>query len=679
MAKIDELFASQVAKAEKRHADRVSAVKSMSKERASGGDWRKVEDSRRVWRRMVSLGMKDMAGEVLASDKPTAPVRSALRPDTRVNLLERIIEENDLVASRFLHLGSVLARAVGRVLIRRGRGIAGYGTGFLISPRLLMTNNHVFPASTVAARGSIEFDYYQRADGTTSPTAIFDFDPTTFFVTDEALDFTIVAVTPTSSRGVPLSERGWIPLVAESGKALIGEPVNLIQHPGGEPQQVAIRNNEISDIVDDFLHYRADTQRGSSGSCVLNMQWELAALHHAGVPKRDEEQQILLRDGSRWDGRADTADEIAWIANEGVRISSIVRFMRDALGETDMLEGQLFDECFHQPPFPPPPCMVAPTAPVGPSVSAAEAPERGAVQPPIAPVADARYDIDDATLDRMTPEEVARIIAQTEGQALEITRETAAPGEVLVSEGDSWFDYSLAGLDIIDNLRRFFGYRIHNVAKAGDTLDNMAWGTGFRRRDWHRNRPPLEETLEAVEEYRPRVVLLSGGGNDVAGEEFSSYLNHKASGKPPVRDAYVDYMLKTYFRGALEHIFDEIWGRDDSIHIVFHGYGHAPPDGRAVIRIPVFDFQFVGPWLRPALTAKGYTGRLERERIVHDLIDRYNDMLRTLARDDPRGRLHYVDLRPIIRSEDWENELHLCNSAYRRVAAELDRKIQLLI
>ncbi|MEJ2330716.1 MAG: hypothetical protein P8Z33_12850 [Gammaproteobacteria bacterium] len=126
-------------------------------------------------------------------------------------------------------------------------------------------------------------------------------------------------------------------------------------------------------------------------------------------------------------------------------------------------------------------------------------------------------------MDRLTPEEVARIIAETEDAALEITREAAAPGEVIVAEGDSWFDYSVAGLDIMDNLRRFFGYRIHNVAEAGDTLDNMAWGTEFRRRGWVRRRPPLEETLDAVQQYRPRVVLLSVGGNDVAGDEFSSY------------------------------------------------------------------------------------------------------------------------------------------------------------
>ena len=81
------------------------------------------------------------------------------------------------------------------------------------------------------------------------------------------------------------------------------------------------------------------------------------------------------------------------------------------------------------------------------------------------------------------------------------------------------------------------------------------------------------------------------------------------------RSAYVDYMLKTYFRRAFEYIFQRIWAIDDSVSISFHGYGHAPPDGRGVIRIPFVDFQFIGPWLRPALTAKGYTERLERERL----------------------------------------------------------------
>ena len=64
---------------------------------------------------------------------------------------------------------------------------------------------------------------------------------------------------------------------------------------------------------------------------------------------------------------------------------------------------------------------------------------------------------------------------------------------------------------------------------------------------WRRESSPLAETLNAIEQYRPLVVLLSGGGNDIAGDELLSFLNHKKSGLTPLRTAYTDFMLKDYF------------------------------------------------------------------------------------------------------------------------------------
>lgn len=48
----------------------------------------------------------------------------------------------------------------------------------------------------------------------------------------------------------------------------------------------------------------------------------------------------------------------------------------------------------------------------------------------------------------------------------------------IVAEGDSWFDY-FPGTDLIDCLRKHHGYYLEkNYAKAGDTLENMIYGTG---------------------------------------------------------------------------------------------------------------------------------------------------------------------------------------------------------
>ena len=653
MARIDTVVRDQIDRTEARYTERTAAREGRP------ADWRQIESPERVMRRMVGLGLSDLVASMLAADAATEGVASAVRPGVKVGLLERIIEEDDLLSARFLHIGSSVARSVGRVLIRTRGRLVGYGTGFLVSPRLLMTNNHVLETRAIARRSAVEFDFYQRRGGQTGPTVIHDLEPDDFFLTAEALDFTLVAVAPLSAAGADLGERGWVPLIRDSGKALVGEPVNVVQHPGGRPQQIAIKNNQITDIVDDFVHYVADTEPGSSGSPVFNMQWELAALHHSGVPERDRQGRILLRDGTVWDGSRSTLDRIAWIANEGVRISSIVRFVLDALGEAHGPERELFEDAVSTD-SKPMDGVAAATTPSLPGTSSLRTVPQTA-------------ELDNESLDRLTPEEVASLMADLEDQSLDITREAAAPGEALVAEGDSWFDYFPAGLDVIACLKKFFGYRIHNVANAGDTLDHMAWGTEYDKR-WQRRRPPLEETLAAVRRHRPRVVLLSGGGNDIAGDELLSFLNHKGSGLGSLRQPTTDFVLKTYFRKAYEHIIQSIWKIDDAIHIIVHGYGYGIPDGRAVFRLPWFSF--VGPWLRPALTAKGYTQRVEREKIVKDLIDSINDMLMDLSNDDGRGQIHYIDLRAVIKREDWENELHLRNSAFRRVAGQFDAVIR---
>ena len=52
--------------------------------------------------------------------------------------------------------------------------------------------------------------------------------------------------------------------------------------------------------------------------------WQVVALHHSGVPRKDSKGRWLTTDGRVWD---ESMDErlIDWIANEGIRISSIVR------------------------------------------------------------------------------------------------------------------------------------------------------------------------------------------------------------------------------------------------------------------------------------------------------------------------------------------------------------------
>ncbi len=242
---------------------------------------------------------------------------------------ERILKGNDLVPLSYFHMGLKRARAVGRVTINSPMG-SGYGTGFLIAPNLLMTNNHVLESAEDAANSFVEFDYELDEENRPRTATSFSFLPQKLFVTSPDLDFTIVFVQEDSlSGGRKLSEFGIVPSIEQRGKLMQGNHVSIVQHPSGNRKSIALRNNMVTNLLDHFIHYETDTEPGSSGSPVFNDVWELVALHHSGVPRTDEQGRVLTKDG-RVATNADDERDIDWIANEGVRLSSIIAFLKTA-------------------------------------------------------------------------------------------------------------------------------------------------------------------------------------------------------------------------------------------------------------------------------------------------------------------------------------------------------------
>ena len=246
--------------------------------------------------------------------------------------------------------------------------------------------------------------------------------------------------------------------------------------------------------------------------------------------------------------------------------------------------------------------------------------------------------------------------------------------EPIVGLGDSWFDYQPAGFDILDFLNARDEYNVIDHGEAGDTLENMAYGTEFKKRSWKPRKPRLNDVIEDLKDNHARVLLVSGGGNDIAGPELDQLLNHAATKKPPLREAHATFLFDEIFRPAFEHIFQRVWAERPDTHIIGHGYGYVLSDGRGVIN--VFGMGFIGPWLRPAFTRKRITSSKVQQRLMRGLIDRMNDLMESLAAEHPR--FHAIDARPILdpTSEVWANELHLRPSYFRKVAAMFHDQIQ---
>ena len=254
-----------------------------------------------------------------ATDARRARIRALTEPTGRPR---KVVGTEDFLAVGYLAAGVRAASAVGRVVIREAGQTAGFGTGSLVSPSLLLTNHHVLPSAAVAERSSVEFSFEDGVDGQPLTPETVNFDPDRFFLADEDLDFALVAVSATPQE---LADFGFNRLHEDEGDATIGRFVTIVQHPRGKKKQIALRENRIVDVLDSFLHYEADTEPGSSGSPVFDDGWEVLALHHASV-------------------RAPDHDELGGFVNEGIRVRGLRSFVAARSFSAD--EQALVDELF---------------------------------------------------------------------------------------------------------------------------------------------------------------------------------------------------------------------------------------------------------------------------------------------------------------------------------------------
>jgi endonuclease G len=308
-----------------------------------------VETRDRLTKRINRLLSQGIGQEAVAATPDIAPETSIgiSEEDVSNDLFERVIgPTRDFLDIGFFDRARAAARAVCRIVTKQGGKVA-FGTGFMVSPSLVLTNHHVFPAAEDAAASVAEFDYAHDAELRILQVESFRLAPDKFFLTDATLDFSLVAVEEKSRLGKPLADYGFLPLIADEGKIVISEPVNIVQHPRGEPKQVVVRESTLRDMPhpatvetgrDLYAYYTGDTDPGSSGSPVFNDQWEVIALHHSGVPNTNQTGEFLDKDGNVW--RRGDPVQIDWIANEGVRVSRLMAHFRKAFADLAPGDGK---------------------------------------------------------------------------------------------------------------------------------------------------------------------------------------------------------------------------------------------------------------------------------------------------------------------------------------------------
>jgi len=260
----------------------------------------------------------------------------------------------------------------------------------------------------------------------------------------------------------------------------------------------------------------------------------------------------------------------------------------------------------------------------------------------------------------------------------------------LIAEGDSWFAYP--GLDVLAAFERHTlpdggYYKVYSAASAGDTVESMAYDDE-QLRAFARE---FGKVRDAGKQSQVKAILLSGGGNDLAGSEFFMVLNHsRAVATGALDDAVADALVDRVARSVESLIGSAVGFTHDvlqlpNVPVIIHGYSLAVPDGRPYgIGGP-----FPGPWLQPGFTAKGYSSGtmadLQRNtEVMAQLIRKFNRRLASIpAKLAGRADVRYVDLTGVLNNtipanrykQDWSNELHPTDSGFVRVAAAFHRAI----
>jgi hypothetical protein len=203
-----------------------------------------------------------------------------------------------------------IGQAVARIECPANGGVS-YGTGILIADDLILTNYHVVEDHITDKLNSASircrFDYARDAKGLDQGrqvplaagaswiVAYSPYDPADLtgvgVPASDHLDFALLRLAePVGAQnvdgGVP---RGTVMPSQKTALPKAADNVFIVQHPEGEPMQMAIGaiKGAIKEDVkptDIRVRYDTDTLPGSSGSGVFDQRLDLIALHHVGDP-----------------------------------------------------------------------------------------------------------------------------------------------------------------------------------------------------------------------------------------------------------------------------------------------------------------------------------------------------------------------------------------------------------
>ncbi len=252
--------------------------------------------------------------------------------------------------------------------------------------------------------------------------------------------------------------------------------------------------------------------------------------------------------------------------------------------------------------------------------------------------------------------------------------------KVIIAEGDSWFEHPLLK-DILDWVIKIYDCPIYSLADGGDWIGNILY-TG--------------DYIHELSLYLPDAFLISGGGNDLVGNNRLALMVKKMNqvdvnfdgNDTLLKNTYINdgiskeiahrivlgrkflnkdfWALINVFRFQYALIFHNIEtsGKFPNMKIITQGYDYPIPSSNRshIIR----KFMRNGKWLDKPLNIRGIYDNVHKTAIMTTMIHEFNEMLIDIGKD--RKNVYHIDSRGYAKPSYWFDELHLKSKYNKRIA-----------
>jgi hypothetical protein len=222
----------------------------------------------------------------------------------------------------------------------------------------------------------------------------------------------------------------------------------------------------------------------------------------------------------------------------------------------------------------------------------------------------------------------------------------------IFAEGDSWFDYPLS--------RDTIGWIADNGTPPPEILNLAHYGDAATQMLGVAKRQRIIKNLQDPDNGAFDALLFSGGGNDIAGDQFCLWILEYATGNKP--SAGVNASRLADMIGVIEAPYVDLIQIRDTIApdcvLFLHAYDFAQPTGKGVCGL--------GPWLKPSLDLRGWTDFAMAAAVVKEVLLAFDTLLTRL--EQQQRNVVYVRTQGTLSPADWANELHPTEQGFSKIA-----------